>query len=180
MYLRIELKVILYVFKSTNNLAPSYPSMRSTLSIQYHTESEVWWSKTRAFAVAGPRLWNSLYIDRQCLTVFKSSLSFLWLLIHYEFMVWICGFPCVLCLSVRSHRRWRERQNAPWPPCQQLCRKIRGRSDVDRILVLYLKGPQSKQACWSCADWPQVGYKLNSLNILNVKVRNWSMEITLL
>ncbi len=43
-------------------------------------------------------------------------------------------------------------------------------------LVLYLKEPKRKQACWSCADWPQVGYKLTSLNILIVKVRNWSME----
>ncbi len=45
-------------------------------------------------------------------------------------------------------------------------------------LVLYLKEPKRKQACWSCADWPQVGYKLTSWNILIVKVRNWSMERT--
>ncbi len=43
-------------------------------------------------------------------------------------------------------------------------------------LVLYLKEPQRKQACWSCADWSQVEYKLTSLNILIAKVRNWSME----
>ncbi len=43
-------------------------------------------------------------------------------------------------------------------------------------LVLYLKEPKRKQACWSCADWSQVGYKITSLNILIVKVRNWSME----
>ncbi len=43
-------------------------------------------------------------------------------------------------------------------------------------LVLYLKVPKRKQACWSCADWSQVGYKLTSLNILIVKVRNWSMD----
>ncbi len=36
-------------------------------------------------------------------------------------------------------------------------------------LVLYLKEPKRKQACWSCADWSQVGYKLTSLNILIVK-----------
>ncbi len=78
-------------------------------------------------------------------------------------------------LTVRSHRRRRERQNSLWPPCQRRCRKTRWRSD-DRTLVLYLKEPKRKQACWSCADWPQVGYKLKSLNILIVKVRNWSME----
>ncbi len=54
----------------------------------------------------------------------------------------------------------QERQHWPWPPCQQRCRKIRGRSDVDRMLVMYLKEPQSKQARWSCAEWPQVGYVL--------------------
>ncbi len=43
-------------------------------------------------------------------------------------------------------------------------------------LVLYLKEPKRKQAYLSCADWSQVGYKLTSLNILIVKVRNWSME----
>ncbi len=43
-------------------------------------------------------------------------------------------------------------------------------------LVLNLKEPKRKQAYLSCADWPQVGYKLTSLNILIVKVRNWSME----
>ncbi len=80
-----------------------------------------------------------------------------------------------LRLTVRSHRRRRERQNWLWSPCQRRCRKIRWRSD-DRTLVLYLKEPKRKQACWSCADWSQVGYKLTSLNILIVKVRNWSME----
>ncbi len=90
----------------------------------------------------------------------------------------ICSFAAFACVSmtVRSHHRRRERQDSPWPPCQQRCRKIRGRSAALTyivLLVLYLKGPQSKQACWSCAQ-------LTSRNILNVKVRNWSMERTLL
>ncbi len=100
---RIEFKILLYVFKSINNLAPSYLSdllypynptrnLRSgdqrLLSVP---RSRLKYRGDRAFAVAGPRLWNSLpaYIrSAQSLTVFKSSLKtyFLWILIHCEFM----------------------------------------------------------------------------------------------
>ncbi len=110
---RIEFKILLFVFKSLNNLAPSYLSdllypynptrnLRSgdqrLLSVP---RSRLKYRGDRAFAVAGPRLWNSLpaYIrSAQSLTVFKSSLKtylFSLALIYCEFMVWICGF--VLC-----------------------------------------------------------------------------------
>ncbi len=73
-----------------------------------------------------------------------------------------------LTITVRSHRRRRERQNSPWPPCQQCCRKIRGRSAaltlIECLSCIY-KEPQSKHAHWSCADWPQVEYRLTSWNI---------------
>ncbi len=39
---------------------------------------------------------------------------------------WLVGKQRV---TVRSHRRRRERQNSLWPPCQRRCRKIRWRSD---------------------------------------------------
>ncbi len=87
---RIEFKILLFVFKSINNLAPSYLSdllypynptriLRSgdqrLLSVP---RSRLKYRGDRAFAVAGPRLWNSLpaYIrSAQSLTVFKSSLK---------------------------------------------------------------------------------------------------------
>ncbi len=40
---------------------------------------------------------------------------------------------------------WQTGQERQHWPCQQRCRKIHGRSDVDRMLVMYLKEPQSKQ-----------------------------------
>ncbi len=104
-HLRIEFKILLYVFKSINNLAPSYLSdqlhpynptrnLRSgdqrLLSVP---RSRLKHRGDRAFAVAGPRLWNSLpaYIrSAQSLTVLNHLLkpiSFPWLLIHCEFMV---------------------------------------------------------------------------------------------
>ncbi len=102
-HLRIEFKILLYVFKSINNLAPSYlsdqlypynPTRNLRSGDQRHLSvprSRIKHRGDRAFAVAGPRLWNSLpaYIrSAQSLTVFKSSLiSFPWLLIHCEFMV---------------------------------------------------------------------------------------------
>ncbi len=46
------------------------------------------------------------------------------------------------------------------------------------LVVFYLKEPKWKQACWFCADWPHVGYKLTSWNNLIVKLRNWSMTRT--
>ncbi len=53
---------------------------------------------------------------------------------------------------------------------------FRGRSDVDQIVVMYLKEPQSKQAHWFCADWPQLGYRL-SWNILNVNENDrWKLN----
>ncbi len=71
-HLRIEFKILLYVFKSINNLAPSYLSdqlypynpsrnLRSgdqrLLSVP---RSRIKHRVDRAFVVAGPRLWNSL------------------------------------------------------------------------------------------------------------------------
>ncbi len=44
-------------------------------------------------------------------------------------------------------------------------------------LVLYLKEPKRKQACWSCADWPQVGYKLTSLKYFNCESKNQWKEL---
>ncbi len=92
------------------------------------------------------------------------------------FCVWPfwCSELCSIdqTVTVRSHHSRREGQNSPWPLCQQRCRKICGCSDVDRLIFMYLKEPQSKQARWSCADWTHVGYRLTSLNILNVKVRD--------
>ncbi len=88
--LRIELKILLYVFKSINNLAPSYlsdqlypynPTRNLRSGEQRLLSVPRSWLKhrrDRAFAVAGPRLWNSLpaYIrSAQSLTVFKSSLK---------------------------------------------------------------------------------------------------------
>ncbi len=130
--LRIELKCILYVFKSINNLAPSYLSdqlypynptrnLRSgdqrLLSVP---RSRLKHRGDRAFAVAGPRLWNSLpaYISSaQSLTVFKQSLktyffslafTSLWV---YGMNLWVVlcsmpsfvqhfGQPCLLYLNV--------------------------------------------------------------------------------
>ncbi len=46
-------------------------------------------------------------------------------------------------LTVRSHRRRRERQNSLWPPCQRRSRKIRWRSD-DRTLGLVFKGAEKE------------------------------------
>ncbi len=131
-HLRIELKILLYVFKSINNLAPSYLSdqlypynptrnLRSgdqrLLSVP---RSRLKHRGDRAFAVAGPRLWNSLpaYIrSAKSLTVFKSylktfffSLAFnsLWV---YGMNLWVVlcsmslfvqhfGLPCLLFLNV--------------------------------------------------------------------------------
>ncbi len=114
---RIEFKFLLFVFKSINNLAPSYLSdllypynptrnLRSgdqrLLSVP---RSRLKYRGDRAFAVAGPRLWNSLpaYISSaQSLNHLLKPISFLWLLIHCEFMVWICGLYCVLCFCLFS------------------------------------------------------------------------------
>ncbi len=131
-HLRIEFKILLYVFKSINNLAPSYLSdqlypynptrnLRSgdqrLLSVP---RSRLKHRGDRAFAVAGPRLWNSLpaYIrSAQSLTVFKSSLktyffslafNSLWV---YGMNLWVVlcsmslfvqhfGQPCLLFLNV--------------------------------------------------------------------------------
>ncbi len=48
-----------------------------------------------------------------------------------------------ITVTVRSHRRRRERQNSLWPPCQRRCRKIRWRSD-DRTLGLVFKGAEKE------------------------------------
>ncbi len=102
-WLPVHLRILLYVFKSINNLAPSdlsdqlYP-YNPTQNLRSGDQRLVPRSRLkhrgdRAFAVAGPRLWNSLpaYIrSAQSLTVFKSSLKtyfFYWLLIRCEFMV---------------------------------------------------------------------------------------------
>ncbi len=91
-HLRIELKILLYVFKSINNLAPSYlsdqlypynPTRRIDLRsgdqrLLSVPRSRLKLRGDRVFAVTGPRLWNSLpaYIgSAQSLTVFKSSLK---------------------------------------------------------------------------------------------------------
>ncbi len=89
-HLRIEFKILLYVFKSINNLVPSYlsdllypynPTQNLTSGDQRLLSvprSRLKYRGDRAFAVAGPRLWNSLpaYIrSAQSLTVFKSSLK---------------------------------------------------------------------------------------------------------
>ncbi len=89
--LKIELKILLYVFKSINNLAPSYlsdqlypynPTRNLRSGDQRLLSVPRSWLKhrrDRAFAVAGPMLWNShpAYIRlAQSLTVFKLSLTF--------------------------------------------------------------------------------------------------------
>ncbi len=129
---RIEFKILLFVFKSINNLAPSYLSdllypynptrnLRSgdqrLLSVP---RSRLKYRGDRAFAVAGPRLWNSLpaYIrSAQSLTVFKSSLKTyffslafnqlwaygmnLWVVLCFMFLfVQHFGQPCLLFLNV--------------------------------------------------------------------------------
>ncbi len=119
-HLRIEFKFLLYVFKSINNLALNYlsdqlypynPTRNLGSGDQRLLSVPRSWLKhrgDRAFAVAGPRLWNSLpaYIRlAQSLTVLNHLLKpiyFLWLLTHCEFMVWNSGLSCVLCFCLFS------------------------------------------------------------------------------
>ncbi len=52
-------------------------------------------------------------------------------------------------------------------------KKCLGRSDVDRMLEMYLKEPQSKQAPWSCTDRPQVGYRLTFIKYFKCESKKW-------
>ncbi len=87
---RVDLKILMFVFKSLNGLAPSYLSellnlntsgrcLRSTKS--YSLAQPRTWLKLRgdcAFAVVGPRLWNSLPFYLRSLSSvqeFKSKLK---------------------------------------------------------------------------------------------------------
>ncbi len=84
-HLRIEFKILLYVFKSINNLSDQLYPYNPTRNLRSGDQrllsvprSRLKHRGDRAFAVAGPRLWNSLpaYIrSAQSLTVFKSSLK---------------------------------------------------------------------------------------------------------
>ncbi len=129
---RIEFKFFFLFLNTINNLAPSYLSdllypynptriLRSgdqrRLSVP---RSRLKYRGDRAFAVAGPRLWNSLpaYIrSAQSLTVFKSSLKTylfslafnllwaygmnLWVVLCFMFLfVQHFGQPCLLFLNV--------------------------------------------------------------------------------
>ena len=87
---RIKFKVMLFTYKSLNDLAPPY--LTSLLSYQCHSRSlRSSSSKTltiprtyrvkmgdRAFSVAAPKLWKTLSTDIQnspCLTTFKNKLK---------------------------------------------------------------------------------------------------------
>ena len=88
---RITFKILLFVFKSLNGLAPFYlsdlistyvpsRSLRSaSLSLLYVPRSNQKTYGDRAFAVAAPRLWNALPIQMRqpgtTLDTFKRSLK---------------------------------------------------------------------------------------------------------
>ncbi len=109
---RIHFKVLLLVFKSLNGLAPSYLSdllidhqparaLRSAnLRLLVVPRTRLKSRDDRAFAVAAPRLWNSLSTEIRTaptLSIFKSRLkiSFIWS--GLLFMICICF---ALCLAV--------------------------------------------------------------------------------
>lgn len=87
---RIEFKILLFVFKAMNNLAPSYLSdllklndcTRSLRSSQQRLlmvpRSRLKTRGDRAFSVVGPKLWNSLPVSLRLIStesVFKSKLK---------------------------------------------------------------------------------------------------------
>ena len=77
---RVHMKILMFVFKSLNGLAPSYLSelvivnvpgrcLRSTSNYNlYQPRSRLKSRGDRAFAVAGPRLWNSLPVSLRSLS----------------------------------------------------------------------------------------------------------------
>ena len=92
---RISFKILLTVYKSLSGQAPSYITELLKLKVQSHRHSlrssrdtlllQIPHSKTkitlgdRAFAIAAPKLWNSLPVEirsSQSLNVFKSRLKF--------------------------------------------------------------------------------------------------------
>ena len=80
---RFVLKILLLVFKSLNNLSPSYQSHSTNLrsSSRQLLEQPQSFTKTygdRAFSVCTPKLWNSLPLDLRkspSLTSFKKGLK---------------------------------------------------------------------------------------------------------
>lgn len=117
---RVAFKMLLLVFKSLNGLAPSYLSdmliehqpgwclRSSNQRLLCIPKSRLICRGDRAFAVAGPRLWNALPLcirSVSSLFVFKSRLKtylfdlafYQWKLsVNYNF-IYICFFSALIC-----------------------------------------------------------------------------------